>query len=137
MVPDPPRLPSLRGLTVLVVEDDPDSRDVLEEVFRSAGATVSTASNVDSALTILRTARYDAVVSDLAMPGRDGLALIAEVRSSNGPRGGKLPAIALTGFPERYEKAAQAAGYDAFFRKPVDFEGLCTRVRDLAEGRVF
>ena len=128
MPADPPRLPDLSGLTLLVVEDDPDSRDILHEVLRAAGAIVSAASDVTAALAYLKTARYDAVVSDLAMPQRDGLDLI---RSTTGPRG-KLPAIAVTGFPERYEDIAKTLGFDAFFRKPVDFDALCVTIRDLA-----
>jgi CheY-like chemotaxis protein len=132
MPADPPPLPDLSGLTLFVVEDDPDSRDILHEVLRVAGAIVSVASNVSAALTYLSTTRYDAVISDVAMPQRDGLDLIAAIRRATGPRGGKLPAIAVTGFPERYEDIAKTLGFDAFFRKPVNFDVLCLTIRDLA-----
>jgi len=132
MPADPPALPDLSGLTLLVVEDDPDSRDILHEVLRAAGALVSAAANVSAALAYLKTARYDVVISDVAMPQRDGLDLIAAIRGATGPRGGKLPPIAVTGFPERYEDIAKTLGFDAFFRKPVDFDVLCVTIRELA-----
>ena len=136
MTSDAHRLVDLRGLRLLVVDDDADSGDLLHEVLKSAGAVVSSTRNVESALTHLRSEPYDVVISDLAMPGRDGIDLIAAIRTTRSLRGGKLPAIAVSGYPERYEAVATSVGFDAFLRKPVNLDALCAVVRDLAEGRV-
>jgi CheY-like chemotaxis protein len=88
-------LPNLSGLTLVVVDDNDDSLDMLDTFLTQCGAEVKAARNVDTALSFINTEpSIDAVVSDLSMPGRDGLDLIRQVRRHN--TRANLPAIALT-----------------------------------------
>lgn len=123
-------LADLSGLHVLIVEDDADGLELLQTVFRACGAHTVAARNVVTALAYLDTARFDALVTDLALPDRDGLDLIRTVRGRPGPER-MIPAIAVTAFYEQYERLALAAGFNAYLRKPIDLESLCTTVRRL------
>ena len=120
-------LPNLAGLTLLVVDDNDDSLDMLEMFLTTCGATVKAARNVDTALAFIDTEpNIDALVSDLSMPGRDGLDLIWSVRRHK--LRANIPAIALTGFYEQYSNARRE-GYDVFLQKPVDFDKLCNAIQ--------
>jgi len=103
-------VPSLSGLTILVVEDDPDGRNLLRDVLQSRGATVLEAEEVLTAQQYLRTLKVDLVVTDLALPGRDGVSLLNWLRSQPHDRGGNVPAVAVTAYDKRY------------FRKPLDLD---------------
>src|SRR5688572_14622507 len=123
----PLSLPNLTGLTLLVVEDNDDSLDMLDTFFKACGAVVRAARNVDAALAFFDTdSHFDALVSDLSMPGRDGLDLIRAVRRSR--HHPDIPAIALTGFYEQYSNARRE-GYDVSLQKPVDFDKLCIAIQ--------
>jgi signal transduction histidine kinase/ActR/RegA family two-component response regulator len=132
----PPAHPRLRearlaGVNILVVDDEPDARELLSMMLRAAGADVRTAPDVDGALQALARRPADILVSDLAMPGRDGLDLIRAVRaaaSKTGPRAVLLTAYA--GAEER--RRAVAAGYDLHVAKPVPPDELVTLLADLA-----
>jgi CheY-like chemotaxis protein len=117
-----------------VVEDNADSLELLETVFRSCGAVTVGARNVATALAYLGTGRFDALVSDLALPDRDGLDLIRTVRAGRGPER-TISAIALTAFYEEYDQGALAAGFDAFFRKPLNLDAICASLRQLVDSR--
>ena len=120
-------LPNLSGLTLVVVDDNDDSLDMLDTFLTQCGAEVKAARNVDTALSFINTEpSIDALVSDLSMPGRDGLDLIRQVRRHK--TRANLPAIALTGFYEHYADARRA-GYDVFLQKPVDFDKLCSAIQ--------
>ena len=84
------------GLRVLVVDDEPDARDVVRRLLAAAGATVTATGSVDEAVTLAGTAAFDVLVSDVGMPGQDGYALIRRVRGL--AQGGAVPAIALTAY---------------------------------------
>lgn len=120
-------LPNLAGLTLLVVDDNDDSLDMLDTFLTTCGATVKAARNVDTALAFIDTEiSIDALVSDLSMPGRDGLDLIRSVRRHKFRA--DIPAIALTGFHEQYSNARRE-GYDVFLQKPIDFDKLCIAIQ--------
>jgi CheY-like chemotaxis protein len=115
---------ALRGLHVLVVDDDRDTREMLRQVLTHAGALVTTAADGESALVILKNVAADVVISDLSMPRRDGRWLIRNVRALEG-RQGKVPAIAITAYREtEFETDALAAGFDVYVEKPLDFRRL-------------
>jgi signal transduction histidine kinase/integral membrane sensor domain MASE1/CheY-like chemotaxis protein len=122
--PAPEDRPGVRldGLCVLVVDDHGDARELLGLVLRERGAEVLLAGGVAEALALLARATVDVLVSDLAMPGADGYALIAAVRAA---RGTALPALALTAYagPDVRERAI-AAGFTAYATKPVNPEDL-------------
>jgi PAS domain S-box-containing protein len=112
---------SLAGLTVLIVDDDPDGRDIVQRLLQQSDARVLTADSADSADEILTDSAVDILLSDIGMPGRDGYDLIRSVRARDAARLSAIPAAALTAFarPEDRETALQA-GYDAHVTKPVD-----------------
>jgi PAS domain S-box-containing protein len=111
----------LHGLDVVVVEDDPDGRELVEMLLSEYGARVRACASVGDALETIRARLPDVVVSDIGMPGEDGLALIRKLRALPADRGGHLPAIALTAYASREDTArVLGAGFDAHVAKPVD-----------------
>ena len=115
--------PDLSGLTILVVEDDADSRNLLRDVLRSRGATVVEAEEVLTAQEYIRNLKVDLVVTDLALPGRDGVWLLKWLREQPRERGGTLPAIAVTAYDKRYPPT-DLSGWAAYFGKPLDLGEL-------------
>jgi PAS domain S-box-containing protein len=127
--------PSLEGVHVLVVDDEVDARELLRSLLQSCGATVSTAADAAEAARLLRADRPDVMVSDIGMPGEDGLALIARVRAWAASEGGAIPAVALTAFARPEDRArAISAGFTAYLTKPVDLTLLLKTVARLLRG---
>jgi PAS domain S-box-containing protein len=115
----------LDGVRVLVVEDDPDTLDMLKFIFDECGAEVITATSASEGLEALERFRPDALISDIAMPGQDGYELIRQVRSREPERGGKIPAVAITAYVTAEDRVrALAAGFQMYVAKPVDPEEL-------------
>jgi len=111
----------LSGVSVLVVDDELDARELVAEAFKSAGAIVYMAASAPDALGVIATAQPDVLVSDIGMPFEDGYALMRQIRELPAERGGEIPALALTA----YARAADAdrafdAGYQRHVPKPVD-----------------
>ncbi|HWA74421.1 MAG TPA: PAS domain S-box protein [Polyangiaceae bacterium] len=126
-------LPSLAGLSVLVVDDEPDALDIAAHILRERGAQVTTAGSAAQALDALDRTRADVIVSDIAMPEMDGFTFIRKLRAMPAPRGGRTPALALTAYA-RKEDAQRAfnAGYQMHASKPIDPSQLVTMVANLA-----
>jgi PAS domain S-box-containing protein len=128
--PDPPQgaaasARDLRGCRILLVEDDPDSRDLARTLLEGAGAAVESCARAREALKALAQARFDVVVADIGLPGEDGLWLIRQMRAAQPPEGPAIPAVALTAFASlRDRQAALAAGYDDLVAKPLDLDVL-------------
>ena len=117
----PPAAPELDGLRVLVVDDDTDGREAVALVLAAAGAEVSTAASVRSALTSIDHWLPDVVVSDIAMPLEDGYVFIERLRGLAAERGLSIPAIALTAYARAEDRArALAAGYLEHLVKPIE-----------------
>jgi two-component system CheB/CheR fusion protein len=116
---------ALEGLQVLVVEDDPDAQQSLCRMLESAGARVSCAASALEALRLAAGTRFDVVVSDLVMPGHDGLWLARQLLQAVRV-GERAPfAILLTGWElPGIAQAAHEAGYDLCLQKPVDLQTL-------------
>jgi CheY-like chemotaxis protein len=124
----------LRGLTVLAVDDDPDSLLLLLDALQSAGASVVCAESATKALEILNGERPDVIVSDLAMPEMDGFDFIASVRKRDSRRGGAIPAAALTAFARDEDRnKALRAGYQIHLAKPIDPAELVDAVAALGQ----
>ncbi|HZP36498.1 MAG TPA: ATP-binding protein [Methylomirabilota bacterium] len=133
--PEAPARP-LHGVQVLVVEDDPDSLDMLSFMLGEAGASVRTASSAAEALILLRWLQPDVLLSDLAMPDEDGYALMRSVRKGEQAGGPRLPAVALTAYVRVQDRArAVEAGFDMFVEKPVNPDELLAVVSGLVETR--
>jgi PAS domain S-box-containing protein len=113
--------PSLAKLRVLVVDDERDTRELLTLVLEQCDAIVTTAASAEEALARFESDRFDVLVSDVGMPGEDGLSMIRRIRQLPADRGGRLPAIALTAYA-RGEDRSQAlrAGFNIHLAKPVD-----------------
>ena len=117
----------LDGLKVLVVDDEPDTREILQFGLGQCGAQVIAASSVAEALAAISAAVPDLLISDIGMPGEDGYDLIKRVRTLPNESGGRVPAIALTAYA-RTEDRMQAlrSGYQMHVPKPVELAELVT-----------
>ncbi|HEX5085729.1 MAG TPA: ATP-binding protein, partial [Blastocatellia bacterium] len=112
---------SLKGVKVLVVDDDEDARDVLKAALDSYGAEVTTATGAPQALNTLASEKMDVLVSDIDMPGMDGYELIRRVRAMAPEQGGRIPAIALTAYARAEDRLrALQSGYQTHVPKPVE-----------------
>jgi CheY-like chemotaxis protein len=131
--PRPAAGPRLDGLTVLVVDDDVDARELLAKVLGDQGAVVLSASSAPAALKVLEELRPDVVLSDVAMPEMDGYGLMRKMRRLPASRGGRTRSIALTAYarPEDAEQAL-SSGFDAYMSKPVHPGRLVTTIAELA-----
>ncbi len=111
----------LQGLSVLVVDDDDDTRNLLTEVLQRLGASVLTAASAKEALAVLDRASPRVIVSDLGMPGMDGFDFIEAVRARPPARGGRTVALALTAYasPEDRRRAIRS-GFHMHLAKPVE-----------------
>ncbi len=122
---------SIQGLRVLVVDDEPDARDLLAVLLSRVGGQVETAESVAEALVVLEGFQPDVLVSDIGMPDEDGYSFIRRVRANETLK--RLPAIALTAFTRAEDRArAHAAGFDLHLGKPVDPDLLIAAIEKLA-----
>jgi len=137
----------LKGVHVLLVEDDTDQRVAIDRVLKSAGAIVQSTDSASAALKAFQETPPDVLVSDIAMPDEDGYSLLRNIRKveterivknrrrtpcASAPGNGHTPALALTAHarPEDRAKAAEA-GYEAHLAKPVEPARLVSAVADL------
>jgi PAS domain S-box-containing protein len=122
----------LDGVRVLLVEDNVDTLEMLRFIFEESGAEVIASTSVDQALEALERFRPDALVSDIAMPDRDGYDLIREIRSREPERGGKIPAVAVTAYARAEDRVrVLAAGFHMHIAKPIDPDELIAVVASL------
>jgi CheY-like chemotaxis protein len=123
----------LHGLQVLIVDDEPDVRELLKAVIEESGAEVIAAASVQEALQVLEQLQPDVLVSDIAMPFEDGYTLIRRVRDLETQGGEILPAVALTAYLREEDcEQAIASGFQRHMSKPVDTTQLVTAVAELA-----
>jgi CheY-like chemotaxis protein len=117
----------LDGIRVLVVDDEPDTRELLRAGLGRCGAEVTAVSSAAEATEAMGVAVPDLLISDIGMPGEDGYDLIRRVRELPTDAGGRVPAIALTAYA-RVEDRMQAlrAGYQMHVPKPVEMAELVT-----------
>lgn len=115
----------LSGLRILVVDDEPDARELLTMLLNLYGAEVLTVTSAAEVLMVLETFRPDVLVSDIGMPEVDGCTLIQRIRALPPERGGQIPAVALTAYAreEDYQRAI-ASGFQRQVTKPLDPEQL-------------
>ena len=120
---------SLDGVEVLVVEDEPDTRDLLSVVLELSGAQVTAVESAEAALEAIAQSRPDVIISDIAMRGTDGYALVRMIRQAPDPP----PVIALTayGYPEDPEEMLRQ-GFRVFLSKPVEPSSVVEAVAALA-----
>jgi CheY-like chemotaxis protein len=121
----------LKGQPVMIVDDEPDAREMLHTLLSLPGATVHEADSARAALDALARCepheRPAVIVTDLAMPGDDGYALLARLRAA--PELAAIPVIALTAYASPDDRRrALAEGFAAYLTKPVDVEALITTI---------
>jgi two-component system response regulator PilR (NtrC family) len=114
---------TLVGRTVLIIEDHPDSRDLLVQIVRRLRAHVLAARTIDEAERSLSVHKVHLVVSDMKLPDGTGLDLIRWIRTRHKAIRG-IPCIAITGFEQQFPATA-ATGFDAYMRKPINVERFC------------
>jgi PAS domain S-box-containing protein len=112
----------LQGIEVLVVEDEPDTRELVQRVLRDVGARVTAAGTAAEALSAFRSERPDVIVSDIGLPEVDGYQLITELRAlEERDTATRTPAIALTAYARSEDRTrALRSGYQAHLAKPID-----------------
>jgi CheY-like chemotaxis protein len=124
----------LKGVPVLVVDDDPEVRDFLLALLSAAGAEVRAAASVADAVAVLAVWWPSVLLSDIGMPGQDGYALIRTVRALSYGRERRLAAAALTAHVQSEDRMrVLAAGYQAHVAKPADPDALIALVARLAQ----
>jgi CheY-like chemotaxis protein/anti-sigma regulatory factor (Ser/Thr protein kinase) len=131
--PDCP--PSLDGVHVLIVDDEPDARDLLSAALKHCDARVTAVSSANEALDALKQVPPDVLVSDIGMPGADGYELIKKVRALEGENGEpQIPAIALTAYASDSARAtALNAGFQKHLAKPIEPSALVETIAGLVK----
>jgi DNA-binding response OmpR family regulator len=128
-------LPSLHGYTIMLVEDNPETAELVTLTLRAAGAVVYAAQRVQHARTMLASIRPHVIVSDLALPEEDGIAFAAWVRAQPVERGGGVAMIAYTAHDAYFHRAVvPGGGFAAIVKKPSDPRYLCDVVADVLRG---
>ncbi len=126
------RATNLQGLKVLVVDDEPDTRSLIQRLLQDSHASVVTAASAAEAMQALAREVPDVIVSDIAMPGEDGYALIRRIRALGNGKAG-IPAIALTAYARAEDRSkAVDAGFQSHLSKPVGAAELLAMVESLA-----
>lgn len=131
-----PGSPSLEGLRVLVVDDNPDIIELIAFTLETYGAEVLTATSARKALQAIGQFQIDLLISDIAMPGVDGHEMIRQVRAFEKEQGRQIPAIAITAyFVEKEERScSDGAEFQMWMQKPVELSDL-VRVVAKVSGR--
>jgi signal transduction histidine kinase/ActR/RegA family two-component response regulator len=126
-------LHSLDGLRVLLVDDEPEARQIISTVITSTGAEVRACTSASEALAKLLEWKPDVILSDIAMPDEDGYAFINKVRSLPRDKGGETPAAALTAYARDVDRRqALDAGYQMHIAKPIGAGQLVSMIARLA-----
>src|SRR5258708_17058995 len=123
----------LDGISVLAVDDEPDAGLAIKALLNGVFAEVRVANSADQALLMLDEWTPDVIVSDIGMPGMDGLELMRELRKSDVKRGREIPALALTAYGRVDDKIKIIeAGFQAHVIKPVHASELAAVIASLA-----
>jgi signal transduction histidine kinase/ActR/RegA family two-component response regulator len=124
---------TLQGLRLLVVEDDPDSLELMTTILEARGAVVTAVGEAQEALAALDDWKPHALIADIGLPDLDGYALISQIRACKTTTSDRLPAIALTAYimPEDRNRAL-ASGFDLYITKPVEEDELISAIARIA-----
>jgi CheY-like chemotaxis protein len=124
----------LRGIRILAVDDDKDTREMLRFILEQQAASVVVVNSVTEAVDSLTNSPPDLILSDIAMPDYNGYALIALVRANDKKVGRTTPAIALTAYTSPAdEETALAAGFQRYMSKPFEPGELIEAIRSLVK----
>lgn len=131
---EPNRLTSIQldGIKVLVVDDEPDSREFLAFVLEGSGAKVMEVGSATEALEALKVFKPDILLSDIGMPEEDGYTFLRKVRTLPSESVRQIPAIALTAYARAEDRSlARAAGFQRHLSKPIEAEQLLRAIATL------
>jgi PAS domain S-box-containing protein len=127
------RLADLSGVRLLVVDDEPDARALVERVLADCGGEVAVAASAEEALEALAAFRPQVLLCDIGMPGTDGYELLRRVRGQPDAQLARIPAIALTAFARSEDRTrALRAGFQVHLSKPVEPAELVATVASVA-----
>lgn len=127
-------LPILDGVQILVVDDEPDTREFLVTAIEMCGAQVIAASSALEAIQVISQQKLDVLVSDIGMPGEDGYSLIRKVRTLPKEQGGDIPAVALTAYAREEDRMRSLSqGFQMHLSKPVEPNKLATMIATLVK----
>jgi PAS domain S-box-containing protein len=125
---------ALKGLRVLVVDDDMDTREWLTTVLEGNGIAVTSVGSAEQAMAALERWRPDLLISDIGMPGEDGYVMIRKLRALEAERGGLTPAAALTAYAgDEARRLSLSAGFQVHLSKPIDPSDLVSAIRNLLQ----
>ncbi len=123
----------LKGLRILVVDDEADARQLLQSVLEGGGAIVKSAASGAEALEMICLEKPDVIVSDVGMPESDGYDFIRKLRALPREQGGRIPAVALTAYARAEDRRkALLAGFQNHAAKPMDPQELVVVIANLA-----
>jgi CheY-like chemotaxis protein len=124
---------ALKGIRVLVVEDDDDTRELLKVLLETQGGAVTVTASVQEALSAYDHSRPNVIVADIGMPDYNGYTLIGRVRARDRERGNIVPAIALTAFTTAIDRdTVLSAGFQVHMPKPFEPSQLISVISELA-----
>ncbi len=125
-------IPDLSGFHVLVVDDEPDARALIQRILTTCKAIVTTAASATQGIEAVKQRRPDMVLSDIGMPGEDGYTFLTKLRQLSEVEGGDTPAVALTAFARSEDRRrALMAGFQMHLPKPVEAAELLAVVSSL------
>lgn len=123
---------ALKDISILVVEDDADTRELLSVLLQTHGGSVTAVSSVQEALSAYDQSRPDVIVADIGMPDYNGYALIGRVRARDRERGDMVPAIALTAYTTPMDRdTVLSAGFQVHMPKPFEPSQLISVIAGL------
>ena len=123
----------LSGVRVLLVDDDEDTREIIERVLARRGAGVVAVASAPAALEVFGRQRFDVLLVDIMMPGMDGYEFMRKIRALPPEQGGRVPAATLTARAVTDDRVESLrAGFQRHLKKPVDADELAEVVATLA-----
>ena len=126
----------LRGIHVVLVDDDKEAVELIGTILRYSGALVLGVLSARAALKALQTLKPDVIVTDLSMPDEDGYWLLREVRSRSSAQGGTIPVVAIADdTQDPGERRTRSAGFAAYLLKPIEPWELCRTLATLVRPR--
>jgi CheY-like chemotaxis protein len=129
-------LPALGGARVLIVDDEPDGRQLMVRILEGRGASVTAVASGNEALALLKDRQFDILISDIGMPDLDGYELMRRARSLDAGHAGPMPAIAVTAYARTEDRQRSLlAGYQMHLAKPIEARELVAGVASLLQLR--
>jgi signal transduction histidine kinase/CheY-like chemotaxis protein len=124
------------GVRILVVDDEPDARELVHRILAEHGAVVDSVASASDAFERLGSARFDLIISDIGMPDMDGYEMMRRIRALPDEQGGRTPAMALSAFARAEDRTrAMHAGYGVHLSKPLDYAEFIATAASLS-GRI-